>query len=111
LNDSLQNMTITALPSSPSIDYGILQGAATLMAGLLIFLTLERGRFRFTTAKQQSGAKPPTVSLNKKGIILFITLVAPCFTIAFALFGQTIFAAKVSFILSSGALALFILTG
>jgi hypothetical protein len=105
----LDNATSFPSPSSPSIDYGILQGAATLLAGLLIFLTLERKHFRIFYLLQHSGATPPRLKPDTAGIILFITLVSPCVTIAVSLFPETIFVAKVSFIVSLVALVVFIL--
>jgi hypothetical protein len=106
----LDNATSFPSPSSPSIDYGILQGAATLLAGLVIFLTLKGEHFRFYYWLEHGGGVPRRFRFDPPGILLFITLGSLCFTIAFALFAETIFVAKQSLIVSLFALVGFIVT-
>jgi len=102
----LSNIT-NNIPASPSIDYGILQAAVTLLVGFLIFLTLGL-RLSIVTFRQQTSAKPMKVQINKAGILFLIMLVIPCFTIGLALFAETIFYAKIAFILSLTAMFVFV---
>jgi hypothetical protein len=108
MNDSLQNVTITSLPTSSSIDYGILQGSATLLAGLIIFLTLQKRPYRLYYYTQQSETSPRRFKLDAEGLVLLSTLVPLCFTIAFALFSETILHTKISFVVSLVPLVAFI---
>jgi membrane protein implicated in regulation of membrane protease activity len=48
------------------------------------------------------------VELNEAGLLFTIMLGLPCLTIALALFAETIFAAKILFILSLVAMFIFV---
>jgi hypothetical protein len=104
----LNNITNVTSSSSPLLDYGILQGAATLLAGLLIFLTLGRRHYRLIYYTQQRGGGSKTLHVDKEGFILLITLIPLCIAIALALFAESILAAKVSFVVSLVPLVVFI---
>jgi hypothetical protein len=104
----LNNITNVTSSSSPLLDYGILQGAATLLAGLLIFLTLGRRHYRLIYYTQQRGGGHKTFHVDKEGVILLITLIPLCIAIALALFAEFILAAKVSFVVSLVPLVVFI---
>jgi hypothetical protein len=86
------------VPILPSLDYGILQGAVTLLVGLLIFHTLGL-RLSVLEFSQQKGSDPIKVKLNRHGVLFIIMLVCPWFTIGLSLFEETIDIAKIFFIM------------
>jgi hypothetical protein len=71
-----------------SINYDLLQGSTTILAGILIFLTIRH--FRLFVLRGQKGPVDARYHLDAEGILLMLVLTFACISVCFSVFIQTI---------------------
>lgn len=108
ISPQILNDTINVL-SQPPVDYTIFQAGITLLAGLLIFVTLLQN-FSFVWFIQKKGSEKLTRHLDPFMFLFFSMFVFPCISIALSLFAETVFLAKIFFIFSLVTLLICVLT-